>query len=657
MGVRGIDELLTVLPSAAAEPAAAVAAALSELQAVRHAALRPEEVLALGEVFERFTAQVASARLAVVAAIDARDDVIPKAKVGEAGAVFACHALGQRRWVARRDGLWAGLLRPEVGDLPAIGAAFAAGDVTTAHVEVAVRTHKELGSAVREVLMGCRIPDGDDDITDQLRIALEGLSDAFTTRVRLIRVVDAVLAHYARRFTVTELEAIAKRIVATLKPPDPKGAHEQRYLHMSQLPDGRWVGKFSCGPDQGLRLKRGLAAFSEPRPGKAIDADGVEHQIPDVRDLGARQMDAVTDILNLALAKTGITLPTEAAGASTTSPPAGDGAGDPETGQTSPASATPSSRGASPSGPPDAPQEPPPGEGEAVVLREPGALVAPYPSADLVLVAGIEHAAAAWAQRSRGLPVNLEGDLDGWLRGRFPSRFRPRKEQPDRRLREGPTGERLPQEQSPTRGPEGETPAESGEDPFRQAPPAESSPAEDENTTENCDRRRERGDGKSDLTWLGRALSPYGVPARVEHAGLVDATTLELLACNAIVRAALLAPNGALLDLGRSQRLATAAQKTALLARDGGCVIPGCLVPGDACDAHHVQWWQRGGRTDLENLALVCGRHHTEVHLEEWEIRMLDGIPWVVPPRWVDPARRPLRNAAHHPRSNRSEAA
>ena len=143
----------------------------------------------------------------------------------------------------------------------------------------------------------------------------------------------------------------------------------------------------------------------------------------------------------------------------------------------------------------------------------------------------------------------------------------------------------------------------------------------------------------------------------MEHAGLVDATTLELLACNATVRTALLAPNGALLDLGRSQRLATPPQKTALLARDGGCVIPGCLVPGDACDAHHVQWWQRGGRTDLENLALVCGRHHTEVHLEEWEIRMLDGIPWVIAPRWIDRSRRLLRNAAHHPRNNRSEAA
>ena len=89
---------------------------------------------------------------------------------------------------------------------------------------------------------------------------------------------------------------------------------------MSQLPDGEWRGRFSCGPAQGLLIKRALAAFSAPRPGKAIDADGVEHAIPDTRDLGARQMDAVTDIVTLALAKTGITLPDDPTTATRTDP-------------------------------------------------------------------------------------------------------------------------------------------------------------------------------------------------------------------------------------------------------------------------------------------------------------------------------------------------
>jgi hypothetical protein len=158
------------------------------------------------------------------------------------------------------------------------------------------------------------------------------------------------------------------------------------------------------------------------------------------------------------------------------------------------------------------------------------------------------------------------------------------------------------------------------------------------------------------VAWIPRALSPYGVPARLERAGPVEPATLELLACNATVRAAVLAPNGALLDLGRAQRLASAAQKTALLARDGGCAIPGCVVPGDACDAHHVVWWSRGGPTDLDNLVLLCGRHHDEVHQGDWDIRMDDGVPWVAPPSWIDPLRPWLRNAVHHPRARSAPA-
>src|SRR5919199_4519811 len=143
MGVRGVDELMAVLPPSAAEPARAVAQGLADLSSLRHAALAADDVRALGELWERFTAQVTSGRLGVLAAIDARDDVIPKARVGDAGAVFAHHGLGQRRARARRDALWAGLLRPEGGDLPAVGAAVAPGDVPPPHVEVAVPTPQE----------------------------------------------------------------------------------------------------------------------------------------------------------------------------------------------------------------------------------------------------------------------------------------------------------------------------------------------------------------------------------------------------------------------------------------------------------------------------------------------------------------------------------
>src|SRR4051794_35931976 len=181
MGVRGIDQLVAVLPPAAAGPAGAVAAGLADLAALRHSALAPDDIRALGELWERFTGQVASARLGVLAAIDARDDVIGKARVGDASAVFGAHVLGQRRGTARRDARWAGLLRAEVGDLPAVGAAYAAGDISPAHVEVAVRCHKELGAAVREELVECRIPhpDPDPDGDADLGAVLAGVSGGF----------------------------------------------------------------------------------------------------------------------------------------------------------------------------------------------------------------------------------------------------------------------------------------------------------------------------------------------------------------------------------------------------------------------------------------------------------------------------------------------
>src|SRR3954464_15937262 len=222
MGVRGMGELVAALPPPAAGPARAVAQGLAERAALRHSALAREEVRALGGVFERFTAQVASGKLGVLAAMDARDDVIRNARVGEAGAVFGSDVLGQRRGTARRDALWAGLLRPEVGDLPAVGAAYAAGDITPAHVEVAVRAHKQVGAAARDALVECTTPDPDRDRDGQLRAALAGLSAASTPRVRQTRIGDAMRAHSARRHTVTELEAIAARIVAEVNPPTDK---------------------------------------------------------------------------------------------------------------------------------------------------------------------------------------------------------------------------------------------------------------------------------------------------------------------------------------------------------------------------------------------------------------------------------------------------
>ena len=137
--------------------------------------------------------------------------------------------------------------------------------------------------------------------------------------------------------------------------------------------------------------------------------------------------------------------------------------------------------------------------------------------------------------------------------------------------------------------------------------------------------------------------------ARMESTGdPIGPRVLGRWLCDALLQRVLMAPGGAVLDLGRSQRTVSPAQRRALAARDEGCSLPGCHAPPGWCDAHHVVWWSAGGGTDLRNLALLCPRHHSEVHAGIWEVSMIDGVPWVRPPSWVDPQRRPLRNTTRY---------
>ncbi len=103
---------------------------------------------------------------------------------------------------------------------------------------------------------------------------------------------------HARGYTVPEFTRIADRIVADLDPPRPGDAHRRRYLHLSRLPDGSLLGRFACGPAQALTLTTVLAALAGPRPGKAIDADGVEHDLPDERTPAERRMDALAEAVD-----------------------------------------------------------------------------------------------------------------------------------------------------------------------------------------------------------------------------------------------------------------------------------------------------------------------------------------------------------------------
>jgi len=93
------------------------------------------------------------------------------------------------------------------------------------------------------------------------------------------------------------------------------------------------------------------------------------------------------------------------------------------------------------------------------------------------------------------------------------------------------------------------------------------------------------------------------------------------------------------LEVGRTTRVVTAAQRAALAVRDGGCAFPGCDRPLAWCDAHHLRHWLHGGPTNLTNLALLCRAHHRAVHEGGWHLhRHPNGHLAATPPHPRQPA-------------------
>ena len=129
---------------------------------------------------------------------------------------------------------------------------------------------------------------------------------------------------------------------------------------------------------------------------------------------------------------------------------------------------------------------------------------------------------------------------------------------------------------------------------------------------------------------MGMAGAPGG---DLEFAGAVPAATVQRLACDASVRRVLLGPDSAVIDVGRALRVPSGAGRSALRVRDEGCVWPGCERPASWTNAHHVVHWAHGGATTLENMVLLCHRHHWSVHEGGWRLlRAEDGRALAIPP-------------------------
>jgi hypothetical protein len=92
----------------------------------------------------------------------------------------------------------------------------------------------------------------------------------------------------------------------------------------------------------------------------------------------------------------------------------------------------------------------------------------------------------------------------------------------------------------------------------------------------------------------------------------VSAETSRRLACDASVVVMRESGDGTPLDVGRKTRTIPTAIRRALTSRDRRCRFPGCTAR--RCDAHHLVHWADGGPTSLDNLVLLCRRHHRLAH-------------------------------------------
>lgn len=86
------------------------------------------------------------------------------------------------------------------------------------------------------------------------------------------------------------------------------------------------------------------------------------------------------------------------------------------------------------------------------------------------------------------------------------------------------------------------------------------------------------------------------------------------LACEAGIIPAVLGAESQPLDLGRTARLYSKAQRIAMGLRDGGCTARGCETTASGCHAHHDDPWSRGGLTELARGRLLCPAHHRLAH-------------------------------------------
>jgi hypothetical protein len=123
------------------------------------------------------------------------------------------------------------------------------------------------------------------------------------------------------------------------------------------------------------------------------------------------------------------------------------------------------------------------------------------------------------------------------------------------------------------------------------------------------------------LADLIRQLLPGDTSESTLDGEPITPNTARMLTCDAGIIPAVLGGPSEVLDLGRTTRTWTRAQRKAAKHRaNGHCEAPKCQAGIQRCDLHHEHHWARGGKSDLTNAIYLCTYHHWLTHHTDWAI-------------------------------------
>ena len=120
--------------------------------------------------------------------------------------------------------------------------------------------------------------------------------------------------------------------------------------------------------------------------------------------------------------------------------------------------------------------------------------------------------------------------------------------------------------------------------------------------------------------------------AEMEFSLPLSSASVRRVACDCSLTRVLLDQDSLVIDVGRAKPKIHGSLRKALNLRDRHCRWPGCERPAFYCDGHHLHHWVDGGPTDLDNLVLLCKRHHRMVHESGWRLVKSEGTLIAIAP-------------------------